>query len=447
MTVLVSEAHVSPRISFPRRVAHRLLSYAVDLVYLLLLVGLVPWLLYLVLVRRRGIGKLSERLGFPDLEIPQQPRIWIHAVSVGELEAAQPLLTALRERRPDVELVISTTTTTAQKLAKSRYAHHAVFLFPFDLGFCVRRSLARVRPQMLILMELELWPNLILNTYSQGVPVLIANGRISEGGFKRMWTFRRWLGPFLRCVRRYLVQNDEYRARLERLGVPDRRLQVTGNLKLDRAPLEKTDQIRGAFNKQWGYPEKVLRWIAGCTHDGEEPLILEAHRALREQFPGLFLILAPRYVERCPELARLARKAGFSVALTSEGPITGSPAPDVLLVDEVGKLANLYACADVAFVGGSLVPRGGHNILEPALASTPALHGPYTANFREMVELLTGGGATLEVTAETLEKNLAAWLADPEQRRSRVQHGLQLLTHHRGVAERSVREIVSLLGS
>lgn len=428
-----------------------LASVLLDLLYLVVFLLLIPWLLFLILVKGRGVGSLAERLGSVPMAPPTRPRIWFHAVSVGEFEAALPLIEALEARRPDLEVVISTTTTTAHGVAVKKGGGRPVFLFPLDFGVCVRRTLKRVRPSMLVLVDLELWPNLILNCRARGLPVVVANGRVSASGHARMRKVAWLLRPFVRRIDRYLVQNEEYAERLLSLGVGAESVRVTGNLKFDRPAVPEPAETRARFEKAWGYAAGGNRWIAGCTHSDEEHILLEVHRSLREQHPDLSLIIAPRHVERAAEVAERARDYEFSVAFSTVGEFGaieadhGAP-PDVLVVNEVGRLAELYACADVAFVGGSLIPRGGHNVLEPVAAGTPTTHGPFTANFRDVVNLLAAGGATVEVAnGDALLATIDGWLRAPEARLQRGALGVELLAAHRGVAERTIEEMAPLL--
>lgn len=428
-------------------VAGRVISYGIDLVYLVLLLLVSPWLLYLILWKKRGVGSLAERLGAAPRRPGGPSRFWFHAVSVGEFEAALPLIHALGDLAPQAEIVISTTTTTAQRLARDRCPDHPVFLFPIDLGPCVRRTLRRLQPTVLVLMELELWPNLILNCRLAGIPVTIANGRVSTRGFARMQKVRFLLRPFFRRIDRILVQNDEYSDRLRQLGVAPEKIGVAGNLKFDRPPVDDPAGSRQEFEARWQYGGG-LRWIAGCTHPGEEQIALDVHRRLREHYPDLSLILAPRHVERAGEVLELARAQGFMASLYEErsGPASEpTTSPDVIVVNVIGVLLPLYASSDVAFVGGSLVPRGGHNLLEPILAGTPALHGPYTSNFREIVDLLRSGEVSREVeNGDGLYQEARNWLQDAPLRQGLADRGRDLLARHRGVAQRSVNEILAL---
>lgn len=422
----------------------RCTSLVLDLAYSIALIVLVPWLLFLWLGRRRGLGSLSERLGAsPRLDAGRR-RVWLHAVSVGELEVALSLVTELQAADPELDVVVSTTTTTAQQVARRRRPDLTVFLLPVDLGVCTRRSLRRVSPTVLVLVELELWPNLVLNAKARGVPIVVVNGRISERGHRRMRRVRFALTPFLRRVDRWLVQNSEYAARLRDLGVDAGRIREVGNLKFDRAPLPDTGTCRCDFERTWGYPPGAVRWIAGCTHPGEEAMVLDVHRDLQAKFPELTLLIAPRHVERASEVVEASAQRGFTVGRSSRPPDGAEGgAPGVVVVDETGLLLRLYACADVAFVGGSLVPRGGHNVLEPLLAGTPVVHGPEMANFREVVERFEGSGALRQVpNAAELGAEVGRLLGDSVERANRVRGGHATLEQHRGAARVTTAEIL-----
>ncbi len=377
----LSELRRAPREGLARRrLSALLLGVGFDLLYLLLLIPVSPWLLYIVLVRRRGVGSIKERLGGVSLSPSSGPRVWLHAVSVGELEAALPLIKEIEQQAPGIEVVISTTTTTAQKLARQKLPGHQQFLFPLDFGLCVRRTLRRVRPDLLLLVELELWPNLTLQSTARGIPIAIVNGRMSPRGMQRMRRIRWLLRPLFQRLTRVLVQNAEYASRMQQVGVSSQQIEVAGNLKFDRQIVPDPAAERRQFDASWPLPKR--RWIAGCTHPGEGQKIADAHAELRQQQQPVGLIVAPRHVERSAEVVDLFRSRGWKVALFSEGP---SPEPvEVLVVDVTGQLSTLYACADAAFVGGSLIPRGGHNLLEPVAAGAPTAHGPFTSNFRQI---------------------------------------------------------------
>lgn len=412
-------------------------SFALDLVYLTIApLILLPYLVVLLFIRRRAAGDWSQRLGgVPWREPSTQGRLWVHTVSVGEFEAAWPLLTRLRDERPDLDVVVSATTATGYELAVSRLGPERVMYFPLDFGVCVRRTLRRTRPDLMVLVELELWPNHILSCEHAGVPVIVINGRVSARGHRRMRRARRLFARLLRGISHFSVQIPDYAERLADLGAPADRITVDGNLKFDRVPERDPASLRAEFDLEYG---SGLRWIAGSTHPGEEERVVEVHRRLRDRFPGLGLIVAPRHIERADSVAQRIEAAGLTVSRYRER----KPA-DVILVDEMGRLGELYAVADVAFVGGSLVPIGGHNILEPIGMGTPVVHGPEMHNFREEVRLFTAvGGAAQVADAAELERVVGAWLADPGERERRRALATQTLELQRGSLERALAHIL-----
>ena len=420
-----------------------------DLCYLVVLLLLFPWLAVTVLVRGRGVGSLGERFGSWKISFPQRERIWIHAVSVGELQAVDPLLRELTRVRPGAEFVISTTTTTARDIARTRYPEIPVRLYPLDFSWCVQRVLNSLRPQLIVLVELEVWPQMVLEAYRRGIPIVIVNGRISERSVKRFALGAPIVRPLFSRITEVHASDSRCAERFVRFGVESSRVFELGNLKLDRWPLSRPSEIRRRYETQFGYPRSTLRWVAGCTHPGEEELILAAFQELRTRFGDLSLLLAPRHIERAGAVATRASEHGFSVRLThgSFGESGVVEAPEVVVLNQVGKLAELYADADVAFVGGSLIERGGHNILEPVLAGVATLHGPHMSNFRGLVELLTAGGACQQVESSQLTDAVEHYLVDREQRQESVTRGLSAIERSRGAAERSASRIAGILES
>lgn len=432
----------------PSRRALYFVSLLIDLVYLILLPFVaLPFLFYLLVVRRRRLGGLRDRFG--GVRVPALPsdrtRVWFHTVSVGEFEAAWPLLDRLRSERPDLDLVVSSTTATGHEVAVRRMGAERVFYFPLDFGYCMRRTLRRVSPGLMVLVELEIWPNHLLSCAIREVPVLVVNGRVSARGFRRMNRFRGFFGPLFRTVRLLSAQSDEYAERMIALGASPDRVVVDGNLKFDReAPAEDSGVARTRFvEHRGGQADAVRYWIAGSTHPGEEAAVLRVHAQLTRRDPQLRLILAPRHIERSAVVLREVEAAGFSVA-----PLREARAAEVVLVDEMGQLATLYGVAEVAFVGGSLVPIGGHNILEPVTAGTPVAHGPHMHNFRQEVQLLGTAGATQQVESEEeLVEVLGKWLEDPSECERRRRLGSKLIAEQRGAVDRAVKRIASVLSS
>jgi 3-deoxy-D-manno-octulosonic-acid transferase len=345
-------------------------------------------------VTRRVPLRLRERLGYLKHR-GGRPCGWIHAVSVGESITAAPIVDGVRRLAPGLPLVMTTVTETGARIVRERFAGAVAHrFFPLDLPGAVRRSVDAINPAFVVCMETELWPNVLGLLGRRGVPVMIANGRVSDRSFPRYRAVRRFLRPVLAHVTVFAMQSDEDARRIVALGAPAERVFVTGNLKHDALADEagSADAWRGRL----GFTPDTEAWIAGSTHRGEEELVLDAHARLLERVPGARLVLAPRHPERVPELIELIRRRGLSAVRRSELPGRGTDA-ELIVLDTVGELASIYAVGVAAFVGGSLVPAGGHNVLEPALRGKPVLFGPHTENFREAAALLAAGGGGLLV--------------------------------------------------
>jgi 3-deoxy-D-manno-octulosonic-acid transferase len=361
---------------------------------------------------RRGTPlRVRARLGLDAGPRSPGPSAWIHAVSVGEVMAALPLVDGLRRLAPERPLVVTTVTDTGAEVVRERLgASVSHRFFPLDFPPAVRRTVAAIRPAFLVLMETELWPNTLRIVAGQGVPIMVANGRLSDRSFRRYRRLRRLLRPVLDHVTVFAMQSEEDARRILALGAPPERVVVTGNVKHEPAPdgggaVEVWQRLLGL---RPGQPV----WIAGSTHRGEEAAVLDAHAEVRRQWPDLVLILAPRHPERVDEVLALIAARGWPAVRRSALPRERREGA-VIVLDTVGELAQLYAVADVVFVGGSLVAIGGHNLLEPALRRKPVLFGPYTMNFREPARLLAETGGGLVVTdARTLAAELGRLLAD-----------------------------------
>jgi 3-deoxy-D-manno-octulosonic-acid transferase len=383
------------------------------------LTGYAPW----ALVRRltRGVPlNLRERLGLGHHEPATEPYGWIHAVSVGEVIAAAPLVEGLRQRWPAVPLVISTVTETGARVVRERFAGLAQHRYlPLDFPGPARRVIASLQPAFFIGMETELWPNLLRALAAGNVPTMIANGRLSDRSFRRYRLVRAGMRRVLSHVTVFAMQSDEDARRVIALGAPPERVVVTGNLKHE--PLPDPAGVADLWHRLLGLAPGRPVWIAGSTHRGEEEAVLEAHRRVSSGRPGLALVLAPRHPERVGEVLGLIASRGFTAVRRSELPrqreARGAGAESIIVLDTVGELAQLYSIGDVVFVGGSLIPLGGHNMLEPALRGKPVLYGPHTANFREAAAiLLAGGGGQVVRDAGELADALRVLLDDPTRR-------------------------------
>ena len=391
-------------------------------------------------IRNRGYWQgLGERFGFG----PPAARarcIWLHAVSLGEVSAAAALVRALQARHPDVPVILTTATPTGRARARALFGESAdVRFLPYDTPGSVRRFLRRIRPRLAIIMETELWPNLYFQCERMGVPLVLANARLSAKSVSRYRRFGRLFRGVFSATTLVAAQTAEDAMRLRAVGAQPGRTHVIGNVKFDQdvgpAVLEEGRALRSRCFS--GRPT----WIAGSTHAGEEDQLLTAHAALRRHLPQALLLLVPRHPDRFGSVAELLGAREFTFERRSLGGAVPMEA-QVLLVDTMGELAALYAAADVAFVGGSLVPVGGHNLLEPAALGLPVLTGPFNANGQDILRLLVQQGAAVQVAdAQELAVWLRRLLEDPDQRRRTGESGRRAVQANRGSVARLLQLI------
>lgn len=423
-----------------------------DLVLLASSVVLIPW--YLLRKARYGTARrgLRERLGFfapGRLDATnKRPVIWVHAVSVGETRAAIPLLKALRQAYPDACLLVSNTTETGNSVARSLAEVDLCLFFPFDLSFVVRRVLKQVNPSLVIFVDTELWPNFARHAGRRGIPLVLANGRISDRSFPRYRAIRALLRPVLENFSAFCMQSEQDAERIKIMGAPSKRVQVAGNLKFDlQTQMPSADDVQTLKERYRIAPEPLV-WVAGSTHAGEEEQVLEAYRSLVAEQRQVALILVPRHPERCRQVSELLSRQGISYVLRSH--INENMPPmgpgDVLLVDSIGEMLKFYAMADLVFVGGSLVPVGGHNVLEGVLLKKPVLYGPHMHNFRDIAKLLKDAMAALEIAdSQALKSALVQLIDHPEQRRALGEAGYQLIARNVGATAKTLSVIETLL--
>jgi 3-deoxy-D-manno-octulosonic-acid transferase len=360
-----------------------------------------------------------ERLGLVRHERAQRPVGWIHAVSVGEAIAAAPLVEGLRRTWPALPLVVSTVTETGARVVRERFAGIAQHrYFPLDFPGAARRVISSIGPAFFICMETELWPNVLRVLAARRIPTMIANGRLSDRSFSRYRIVRSPLRRVLDTVTVFAMQSDEDARRVIALGALPERVVVTGNLKHE--PLPDPAGAADLWRRLLGLAPGQPVWIAGSTHRGEDEAVLDAHRRTLSVQPDAVLVLAPRHPERVGDVMTLVARQGFAAVRRSELPTRRRGGPPVIVLDTVGELAQLYSIADVVFVGGSLMPLGGHNVLEPALRGKPVLFGPHTTNFREAATiLLAGGGGEIVHDTDELAAALGRLLGDPALRAQR----------------------------
>ncbi|EXU76355.1 MULTISPECIES: lipid IV(A) 3-deoxy-D-manno-octulosonic acid transferase [Erwinia] len=376
----------------------------------------------------------AERYGYCAGKV-KPDGILLHSVSVGETLAAVPLVRALRHRYPAMPITVTTMTPTGSERAASAFGKdvHHVYL-PYDLPGSMQRFLDNVSPRLVIIMETELWPNMIAELHARNIPLVIANARLSERsarGYKKLGKFMQRL---LRQITLIAAQNAEDGERFISLGLKRTQLTITGSLKFDISVTPELAARAVTLRRQWA-PRRPV-WIATSTHDGEESVILDAHRRLLQRFPTLLLILVPRHPERFATARDMAQKNGFSFILRSSGEIP-SGSTQVVIGDTMGELMLLYGIADLAFVGGSLVERGGHNPLEAAAHAIPVLMGPHTFNFKDICARLSQADGLITVTdASSLDKEIGTLLTDEDYRLYYGRHAVEVLHQNQGALQR-----------
>lgn len=360
--------------------------------------------------------------------------VWIHAASVGEMQAAAPMIEALLQRYPHTPLLITTTTPTGSERVRALFAdrvHHVYW--PWDTPCVWRRFWRAFNPRLVILLETELWPNLVVAAHARGVPVVLANGRLSARSHRGYTRLRRLVRPMLGRLDALAVQTVEEAPRFVDLGATAARITVTGNVKfdaaLDDALRQQAQQLRDQFGRR-------PVWIAASTHPGEDEIMLAAHQLLRQQYPEALLILVPRHQQRFDQVAAQVLASGQSLARRSRAELVQA-STSVYLADTMGELLMLYGVADIAFVAGSFAPIGGHNLLEPALWSKPVVSGPVLHNFSLIAELLgTAGGHRVVANEEQLAATLVELFTDAAQRQRMGGQALRVVEQHRGALAR-----------
>jgi len=421
--------------------------------YLLYSALLAVWLVitlpyWLIQMGRHGKYRagLKERLGDVParLQLPSaQPTIWVHAVSVGEVVAVSGLVLEMRLRFPQYRVLISTTTDTGQKLARQRFGEENTFYFPLDFAFAIRPYLQAFRPQLIILAETEFWPNFLRLARQTGVRIAVVNARISDRSLPGYRRIRGWVRTILSSIDRFLAQTESDRNRLIEIGAVPERVQVTGNLKFDVSPPPPPPivaSLRAAFHRAGAEP--IL--VCGSTVEDEEPLLLRTFENVRASHPRAVMILAPRHPERFQEVTKLLEQLGIKFwrrSLWNGEPISGG----VFLADTIGELAALYSLGTLAFVGASLVPRGGHNIIEPAQYGVPVIVGPHTENFRDIVGLFQEYNAVRIVGPAELPLAFMELISDEAERRALGRRGQEALLSQKGATQRTLTALEGFL--
>ncbi len=418
--------------------------------YNCLLILATPVVIGVLLAKPRCRPGFLQRMGWgthpSDAVRSSQSLIWIHAVSLGEVVAVSPLVKALHTRHPEFRYIVTTVTETGREAVQQRLSGIAEHRYaPLDFSWAVTRMIRRVRPTLYIFVETELWPNFLWSLRDGGVPSILVNGRLSSRSFRRqdLPLIRSLYRSVLQTLTLCLMQSERDKQRIVALGVEPDRVHVTGNIKFDQPPpVVRSDE---SLRRSFGLNEHEQLILAGSTHPGEEEMLVSAYGQIARTYPSTVLMLAPRHIERTDRVEAMLREAGFVVQRKSEM-LEKRAGPRVIILDTRGELALAYREAVVAFVGGTLVPVGGHNLLEPAVWGTPVIFGPYTDHCAEVATLLqeTGGGCRV-MGGEELATVLGEWLAQPDTRARIGQAAKRMVLDNQGALARSVEFIESCL--
>lgn len=430
---------------------------------LLLTVGfvlLLPRFAIDALRTRKYVTGLGQRLGnLPQLAASDLPLIWLHCVSVGETEAARPLVKGLRERFPSHRLVVSTTTVTGQKVAQRVFAGDAtlVFYFPIDWVWTVRRVLRVLKPSAILIMETELWPNLLRECRRESIPVAVVNGRISAKSFRRYRKIRPLMARILSHVSTAIMQSDEDVARIRELGMASEHALCSGNLKFDSATDSgRPEELVATLRDRFGFNRDQFVIVAASTHAPEEQVVIEAFKQIRQAplVKPVRLVIAPRRPERFKEALELMERSGLAWARRSDPQPGKDPNSDLILMDSIGELRSLFPLADLAFIGGSIAPHGGHNVLEPAVEGVCVITGPHIQNFAAIMHAFLAEDAIVQLpqipiseAPAQLARTVSELLQNDSRRRQIGQRAKTLCQRNRGATERTIQILAGLLAT
>jgi len=442
-------------------------AWLLDAAYLMFLAAISPWLIVRRLRQKKTIAGLGVKLsGDLKLEQPRRPCLWFHAVSVGEVLQLQTLLTRMQPLYPEHEIVITTTTGTGYDVALKKYPHCTVHYFPLDFSWAVRRALRQLRPSLIVLVELELWPNFLNAAKAASVPVAVINGRISEASFKNYQRFAWLLRPLFESCSLIAAQSPAHAERFLQLGAAPARVFQTGNIKYDGIETDRLNSHTQNLRAFFGIAPDELVFLAGSTQSPEEEFAIQAWETLRGEHTHLRLLLVPRHMERFEEVAELITSRGHDIVRRSLGPEARGARPEenklelpdsstrltplasspILLLDTLGELSRAWGLADIAFVGGSLTDRGGQNMIEPAGYGAAVLFGPNTWNFQDVTTALLSREAAVVVrNADELTDVMRELLRDELTRRRLGVSARQFVLSQQGAADRTIALLARVL--
>jgi len=423
------------------------MAFLTDLLYFIFFVAASPYFIYKMFQTGKYRAGLAERLGAVKPRDSEKPCVWIHGVSVGEVQAARPFIEEFKKRHPDWEIVISSTTKTGIEIARNSFREEKVIYFPLDFSFVTSSVIKKINPRAILLMELEVWPNFLRSAEKSGAKTLIINGRISEKAFILQKRFWKLIEPSYRRIAHICVQTHLYANRLKQLGVEPGKIDITGTMKYDSVQTDIDEDTVSGLRKKLAISqgEKVL--VGASTHRSEEEVLLEAFAALRKEFSALRLIIVPRHPERFNEVGNLLESKDIRFVRKSK--INHGEAPqgdEVILCDTMGELASINMVADIVFVGGSLIRHGGQNMVEPAGFGKAVLFGPHVFNFQETVDLLLAEDAAVMVKSrQELECEIRRLLLDEEAAKLMGGRARRVIHSQKGATLRNVRAVEKIL--
>ena len=413
-----------------------------------------PYIIYKMLTSERHRSGLYQRLGAVSERTGTKPGIWIHGASVGEVITAKNITEKIDQEFPEWETFISTSTNTGFSVAKQNFKSKDVIYFPIDLSWITKKVIRQTKPSYILLVELEIWPNFLASAYKKNIPIIIVNGRISSKSFRAYKIISFFSKTFYNSLTNnknvYCARTELDAQRFRDLGIPDEQVFVTGTMKYDNIPTHADEDSKRELANLFHIKDNDIVLIGGSTHEGEEEILLRVFDKLNKSYPSLRLIIAPRHIERTKDVSRLVEKAGYTPLLktTIEGPEYKwqNTNKHVIILDTVGDLGKVYSLSDLVFVGKSLVPSGGQNMMEPAGLGKPVIFGPHTSNFKEEVDLLLQKNAAIMVeTEEELCRTIEDLIKNPEKAKDIGQKAQDVVNEKRGATERNMEIIRNIL--
>ena len=427
-----------------------------DSIYLAASVVSAPYTLFKMLTSERHRSGLYQRFGMVSERTSKKPGIWIHGASVGEVITAKNIIEKIDQEFPEWETFISTSTNTGYSVAKQNFSDKSIFYFPVDLSWITKKVLRRIKPSCILLIELEIWPNFLVSVYEKNIPLIIVNGRISNKSFKTYRIISRISEAFYNSLTNkmniYCARTELDAQRFCSLGIPSEQVFVTGTMKYDNIPTHIDENSKNELANLFHIKDNDLVLIGGSTHEGEEEILLRVFERLNKTYSNLRLIIAPRHIERTRDVSRLIEKAGFTPLLKTEIEESDykwrNTNKEVILIDTVGDLGKIYSLSSFVFVGKSLVPFGGQNMMEPAGLGKPVFFGPHVFNFKEEVDLLLRNeAARLVETEDELWGSIEFFIKNPEAAKEMGLRAQEVVNGKRGATERNMEIIRKILES